>query len=106
MKPELKAKWVAALRSGKFEQANGAMKECDEDNKVSFCCLGVLRHLAHPKSTLEDEGEAVLHPRHLKEFGLTNEQQTQLAWMNDGNPSKQIKQHSFKEIARYIEKKL
>lgn len=37
MNQDIKAEWVAALRSGKYEQTNGALK--DEDG---FCCLGVL----------------------------------------------------------------
>lgn len=37
MKPELKSKWVAALRSGEYKQAR--RKLCAEGG---FCCLGVL----------------------------------------------------------------
>lgn len=37
MNPVEKAKWVAALKSGNFPQAGGALKT-DE----GFCCLGVL----------------------------------------------------------------
>lgn len=41
MKPEIKARWVAALRSGKYEQAYGALRR-----NVGFCCLGVLCDVA------------------------------------------------------------
>jgi hypothetical protein len=41
MNPEIKAQWVAALRSGEFEQGKGTLKR---DGK--FCCLGVLCELA------------------------------------------------------------
>lgn len=37
MKPEIKKIWIEALRSGKYQQGQGALKEGD-----SFCCLGVL----------------------------------------------------------------
>jgi len=37
MKKSIKKKWLAALRSGKYEQGTGAL--C-EDGK--YCCLGVL----------------------------------------------------------------
>jgi len=37
MNPEIKAKWLGALRSGKYEQVKGGLKK---DN--CFCCLGVL----------------------------------------------------------------
>lgn len=41
MNPELKAKWVAALRSGKFQQGRGQLRKGDE-----YCCLGVLCKVA------------------------------------------------------------
>lgn len=37
MNPEIKARWVAALRSGKYEQERAVLK-----GKSGFCCLGVL----------------------------------------------------------------
>jgi hypothetical protein len=37
MNPEVKQKWVAALRSGEYEQTG----HCLRDNN-QFCCLGVL----------------------------------------------------------------
>jgi hypothetical protein len=47
MNPEVKAKWVAALRSGEYSQGARALRS--EDRK-SFCCLGVLCDL-HSKET-------------------------------------------------------
>ncbi len=42
--PERQAEWVAALRSGKFEQGAGYLKQfsSDYDGGVAHCCLGVL----------------------------------------------------------------
>jgi hypothetical protein len=37
MNPELKSKWLTALRSGEYPQTTGVLR----DNK-GFCCLGVL----------------------------------------------------------------
>ena len=37
MKKEYKDRWVEALRSGKYKQAKGTLR-----NKEGFCCLGVL----------------------------------------------------------------
>jgi hypothetical protein len=37
MNPEVKAAWVAALRSGEYRQGQGGLRAGDE-----FCCLGVL----------------------------------------------------------------
>jgi hypothetical protein len=40
MNPEIKAKWVAALRSGQYQQNRGSLRRND-----AFCCLGVLCEL-------------------------------------------------------------
>lgn len=45
MNPEIKAKWVAALRSGEYKQGTNRLKMADR-----FCCLGVLCDL-HSKET-------------------------------------------------------
>lgn len=42
MPKELKAKWLAALRSGKYKQATGVL--CDKAG--GYCCLGVLEMVA------------------------------------------------------------
>lgn len=44
MIPEIKAKWIEALRSGRYLQGVGALKK---DTK--FCCLGVLCDVKDPK---------------------------------------------------------
>lgn len=38
MNPEVKAKWVAALESGEFQQGQGQLRTMAGE----FCCLGVL----------------------------------------------------------------
>jgi hypothetical protein len=40
--------WVAALRSGKYEQADGTLHEVDRDDgeKHRYCCLGVACEVA------------------------------------------------------------
>jgi hypothetical protein len=45
MKPEIKEKWLAALRSGDYWQTQEALKDC-----IGFCCLGVLCDI-HKKET-------------------------------------------------------
>ena len=45
MNPEMKAKWVEALRSGEYKQGKGALRR-----EGMFCCLGVLCDL-HSKET-------------------------------------------------------
>jgi hypothetical protein len=45
MKPEVKAAWIQALRSGEYQQGRNLL--CHDDH---FCCLGVLCDL-HKKQT-------------------------------------------------------
>lgn len=51
MDANLKAQWVAALRSGEYDQGHGALKVewyGVKDQKPSYCCLGVLCDLIDP----------------------------------------------------------
>jgi hypothetical protein len=50
---EIKAAWVAALRSGEFEQGRGALFGVDDQGKASYCCLGVLSKLAVDAEVVE-----------------------------------------------------
>lgn len=43
--PEIKAAWLAELRSGRYEQGTGLLR-CTSDSKQRHCCLGVLGELA------------------------------------------------------------
>jgi len=43
MNPDIKAQWVAALRSGEYRQGKHVLHNVDED---TYCCLGVLCDLA------------------------------------------------------------
>lgn len=64
--PLVKAQWLAALRSGEYEQGRGMLqKKAPEDDeriegdsgKPSFCCLGVLCVIyakSHPESYWKD----------------------------------------------------
>lgn len=42
MKKEIMEKWVTALRSGKYKQGFGKLKQRYGSNQVEYCCLGVL----------------------------------------------------------------
>ncbi len=54
MKQEIAEQWAAALRSGKYQQGNGALFR---DNK--FCCLGVLCDLHHQQHPTPEKGIGV-----------------------------------------------
>ena len=97
MNKKWKAKWVKALRSGKYVQVRDALCAELDRGDVGYCCLGVLRHLMHPKSVLQMEDDNLLHQRHEAKAGLTTAQQITLATMNDDGKS-------FNEIAACIER--
>lgn len=44
MKPEFKAAWVEALRSGKYKQGQGCLRDAGDE----YCCLGVLADTLPP----------------------------------------------------------
>lgn len=49
MNPEIKAQWVAALRSGDYQQGRGQLRSGNN----TYCCLGVLMELAVEAGVLE-----------------------------------------------------
>lgn len=52
MDAELKAKWVAALRSGEYEQTTGALRK-----EGGYCCLGVLCDVVGATWKYDDEDD-------------------------------------------------
>jgi len=114
MDAELKAKWLDALRSGKYDQTTGQLRlgSC-------FCCLGVLCDVVDPKgwdddnqewhdATAEEDGNYYGSTREISELpdrfrsriGMTIEDQQCLVNMND------VERKTFSQIANYIEAKL
>jgi len=114
MNPEIKAAWVAALRSGEYSQGRGRLR-----NDHAFCCLGVLCDL-HRKAGLGewrntvyvpfgDIPESMQLPSAVDRWaGITNDRITRgvLPAYNDGDIDNQIGEHSFGQIADYIEQHL
>jgi hypothetical protein len=45
MKQNVMKKWVKALRSGKFKQGQGTLKQFNKQGQTQHCCLGVLCEL-------------------------------------------------------------
>lgn len=64
MNPEIKAKWVAALRSGKYKQGKAVLK----DTEGRFCCLGVLCDIYNPDGWGEPVTVGVVYTGH--SFGV------------------------------------
>lgn len=52
MNLEIKARWVADLRSGRFQQGFGKLRGYDGDQEL-FCCLGVLCEIAVQDGIIE-----------------------------------------------------
>jgi hypothetical protein len=45
MKNHIMKKWVRALRSGKYKQGSGTLKQYNSKRQAQHCCLGVLCEL-------------------------------------------------------------
>jgi len=105
MNPELKAKWVEALRSGEYKQGSNRLLTADG----RYCCMGVLCNLIDPEGwteTLSHKTESGISYSQgmgfesvLKISDIPAGVTMTLANMND-------KGKSFPEIASYIEANL
>lgn len=92
MNPQIKQKWIDALRSGEYVQGYGQLRS--EDNK--FCCLGVLGDIYSKEKRVEweknysglhtIEGQsAVLNKKVIEWAGLTyGPWELTLTRLNDG----------------------
>jgi hypothetical protein len=47
MNPDVKTRWVEALRSGEYAQGREVLHRVSHDDGALFCCLGVLCDLAY-----------------------------------------------------------
>lgn len=112
MNREIKAKWIEALRSGKYEQGKSQLRTLND----KYCCLGILCTLRTDgewKQWCEPDEDGLaeigcwefkgnsewLDGSYLLEIGMTSEEESALADMNDSGKT-------FAEIADYIEKNL
>lgn len=98
MDATIKAKWVATLRSGNYQQGSNYLR----DNKNRCCCLGVLCDIVEPRGWRKSGFVYGHHleqrmPDHInRRVGLRKELAISLAMMNDQGSS-------FAEIADWIE---
>jgi hypothetical protein len=109
MHDEAKEAWLAALRSGRYEQTKGRLR----DNTGAMCCLGVMCDVVNPDAWKVTESQAgmivsntwfgaiSLPPDDFTEaLGLDSDQVRYLATLNDDLDC------NFQEIADYIEDNL
>lgn len=111
MNARIKARWLKALRSGRYRQGQ---KQLRTEN--GFCCLGVLCDLAR-RSGVADwnndghfDGEYAYLPESVVEWAGLNTQDPKVIQRKD-LPKKLLSTlndsgKSFKQIALYIEKSL
>ena len=88
MTPELKAQWIAALRSGEYTQGYNHLRT----ENGYYCCLGVLCMVLKRPELLTASYE---HLR--KASGLVQSETDGCVELND------VAQRSFNQIADYIE---
>lgn len=118
MPKKIKKKVLAALRSGEYDQLEGALT----DGKGSFCCLGVMQHVLSD-GKVECYGRSgdyckmpslKWYQKHGIEIGtlysgVDDPHQDRLVEMNDSmgwRGGKQYHKYSFAKIADWIEKNI
>ena len=108
MKPEIKAQWLTALRSGDYQQGQGYLRQGDQ-----YCCLGVLCDLYGkavgpewddgPNEWADIQamhGEEATLPFKVQEWaGIDSPSPLDLAALNDNGST-------FEELANIIEEGL
>ena len=99
MDQELKAKWVAALRSGEYEQGSDVLYRGGK-----FCCLGVLHKLVTGEPPSKELWDDECRQPDAIRGCLDIPKQNDLARRNDGRNG--IEKHSFAQLADYIEANL
>lgn len=70
MKRAIAKRWAAALRSGKYKQGKGCLKQTAADGTVSHCCLGVLIELY--QAAMRRQGKRALKETTLAKPIMTN----------------------------------
>ncbi len=99
----VKKEWVKGLRSRKYKQTTGVLKD-----HLGYCCLGVLCNIIDPENwdqfdnyKYKSKSSEVEIPDNLrKKLKITKKQQEKLVELNDDQGL------SFNKIADYIEENL
>ena len=112
MNPDVKVKWLTALRSGEYEQGRFQLRTPQGPDDTRYCCLGVLTCLAEAEGVPESpenpfwtlfpdmkESRKMLSPIVQEWAELIAGDAGVPACMNDAGKS-------FYDIADYIEEKL
>lgn len=93
MIPEIKADWLAALRSGEYSQTKGALKD-----GIGYCCLGVLCDLAEKAGVAEFVAREVPN-----EYGPEHEPEIRTGYVEKGDdtpyPDNELLPHYVRDWA-------
>lgn len=106
MNPDIKAKWIEALRSGKYKQGRGYLRTIDG----GYCCLGVLCDVMDSSEWGESNIMSVLYDGHSTSLPGSVRRMAdiplpvcvKLSDMNDSGSEGS----TFAHIAKYIEENL
>lgn len=108
MNPQLKQSWITALRSGRYQQGRGLLRERSFTGGAYFCAMGVLLDLvaspmqwdrltrAPSRAGMADEVAGYVPPEILGDIGISYVQQALIAGLNDFGKT-------FEQIADVIE---
>lgn len=107
MKKAIKDKWLKALRGqapeGEYNQGTQMLcSDSDSNGEDYFCCLGVLLNVTN-RWKQNGNNSGTFSWENKEYFGLAADE-NHLIDMNDGSCG--TKKHSFKQIAKWIEKNL
>lgn len=91
--------WIAALRSGSYEQGQRRLRSYTQDGSPLYCCLGVLEVLS-PDNLDPYAEEKLMSQNDERSAKLPDFTQGYLAVMND------LRGFSFSQIADWIEANL
>lgn len=111
MNEEIKAKWVAALRSGEYKQTTGVLRTKDH-----FCCLGVLCELAAKEGIIKckldtdgyfyyDDEKSVL-PQSIVDWADTDDSNPRASDSGESLAELNDNMYPFEQIADIIEERL
>lgn len=101
MNKEIKAKWLEALRSGRYKQGRTLLRSIDDE----YCCLGVLCDIVDPDGWINHKAGYSIRDGHYSVLGKDIRAQTSIAIsdciilmnLNDRD------RLSFSQIADWIE---
>lgn len=95
---DFKVKWIAALRSGRYEQCTSGTLISTKEGRKTHCCIAVAAEESGEKIDDNVTYNWLANMIGMDEVGVL--------WLKNDGDGDDIKSHSFSEIADYIETNL